>query len=172
MIHMLLDTCRDKVVNLHDYKEAYRTARRAHKRTLDKCDELESYVQSETKKFKAELDVHAKQTNEAYEANAMLHRQIETVRSEARDYIEQRNQTENIVDQLKIKLTQEKTKVFNLKKYTAALKGAMEDKDKTIARLETELNQTRQRLHQFTRISVPRRPQQQVDESSSSDEDT
>jgi len=109
--------------------------------------------------------------HEAVEANVMLHRQIETVKSECRDYMEQRDQAEAAVDQLKVKLTQEKTKTYNLKKYTAALKGTLGDKDKTIARLEAELTQTRQRLHQFTRISVPRRlHQQQEDESSSSDE--
>ena len=167
---MLLDICHYTVVNVHEYKEAYRTARRAHKWTLDQCDELESTLQSESKKVKDELDAHAKQTNEALEANEMLHRQIDTLKSEARDYMEHRNQTEHIVDQLKSTLTRDKTKVFKLHKYNAALQGAMGDKDKTIGRLETELNQTRQRLHHFTRISVPRRPAAsvQADESLSS----
>ena len=173
MVHMMLDICQDTVVHVHDYKEAYRTSRRVHKRKLDHVDELESKLKSETKKFKDELDAHARQTNETLEANLILHRQIEVEKSEARDYMEQRDQAEHIVDELKSKLTREKTKVFNLKKYNAALKEAMEDKDKTIGRLETELNQTRQRLHQFTRISVPRRPAAsvQADESSSSSEE-
>ena len=180
IVRMMMDQCKDTVFLLHDYKEAYRTSRRAQKRKIEECDDLKSQVQSEAKKVKDELDAHAKQTNEAYEANAIVLRQIETLNSEARDYIEQRHQTEHIVDQLKAKLAQEKTKVYNLKKYNAALKGAMEDKDKTIGRLETELNQTRQHLHHFTGITVPRRPSSysasaQADESSSSsseEEDT
>ena len=124
------------------------------------------------------MDVHVHKEHEAVktmqetmEANSMLHRQIETVKSEARDYMEQRDQAEAAVDQLKGKLSQEKTKTYNLKKYTAALKGVIGDKDKTIARLEAELAQTRQRLHQFTRISVPRRSAAAAHEESSSSDD-
>ena len=160
------------------YTNAYRSSRRAHKRKIEERGELLFSLQLQCKKAKDQVDVHRqreheamKSMHEAMEANSMLHRQIEIVESASRDYMEQRDQAENIVDQLKAKLTQEKSKVYKVKKYTAALKGAMQDKDKTIARLETELNQTRQRLHQFTQISVPRRSAQQEDESSSSDEE-
>jgi len=87
------------------------------------------YVQR-LKNLKMNVMLMPKKTNEAYEANSILHRQIEMLNTEARDYI---------------------------------------------GRLETELNQTRQRLHQFTRISVPRRPtsvqQAAADESSEEEDD-
>ena len=88
----------------------------------------------------------------------MLHRQLEVERLEAIDYKEQHDQAEIAIDELKAKLAQEKSKVYNLKKYNNALKGTLADKDASIARLETELTQTRQRLHQFTRIKVQGRP--------------
>ena len=168
-INLMFEHLQDLMAMYTDYKEAYRVSRRAYKRKLEHFDEeVEAKVRVETKRFKEECDGYIKQTNEACEANSMLHRQIETLNSESRDYLHQRNQAKAVVDQVKAKLTQEKTKVYNLRTYTAALKGAMQDKDKTISRLETELNQTRQRLHQFTHISVPRRPAAQQEESSSS----
>ena len=171
-INLMIERLQDVMEMYTNYKEAYRVSRRVYKRKLEQFEEdVQSQVRVETKKFKDECDGYITQTNEAIDANVMLHRQIETVKSECRDYMEQRDQAEAAVDQLKAKLTQEKTKTYNLKKYTAALKGAMEDKDKTIARLEAELTQTRQRLHQFTRISVPRRSAAAQEESSSSDDD-
>ena len=174
MVTVMMEHVRDTVNDLHTFKEAYRSSRRACKRKLEEYGELEVSC----KKFKDQVDVHRHREQEAskslqgaIEANEMLHRQIATVESECRNYMEQRDQAEAAVDQLKGKLTQEKTKTYNVKTYTAALKGAMEDKDKTIGRLEAELAQTRQRLHQFTRISVPRRSAAAQEESSSSSSD-
>ena len=96
--------------------------------------------------------------NEARDGNEMLHRQLELERVEAIAYTEQRDQAEIAIDELKAKLAQEKSKVYNLKKYNNALKGTLADKDASIARLETELPQTRKHLHQVTRIKVQRRP--------------
>ena len=153
-INLMIERLQDVMDMYANYKEAYRVSRRVYKRKLEQFEEeVQSKVRVETNRFRDECDGYIKQTNEALAANEMLHRQISTVESESRDYMEQRDQAEAAVDQLKAKLSQEKTKVYNLKKYTAALKGAMEDKDKTIGRLEAELTQTRQRLHQFTRIS-------------------
>ena len=153
-INLMIECLQDVMDMYANYKEAYRVSRRVYKRKLEQFEEeVQSKVRVETKRFRDKCDGYIKQTNEALAANEMLHRQISTVESESRDYMEQRDQAEAAVDQLKAKLSQEKTKVYNLKKYTAALKGAMEDKDKTIRRLEAELTQTRRRLHQFTRIS-------------------
>ena len=202
MVTVMMEHFRATVNDLHNFKEAYRSSRRACKRKLEEYGELEASC----KKFKDQVDVHrhreqeasksfqeasksfqeasksfqeasksfqeaSKSFQEAIEANEMLHRQIATVESEARDYMEQRDQAEAVVDQLKVKLTQEKSKTHNLKKYAAALKGVIGDKDKTIARLEAELTQTRTRLHQFTRISVPRRSAAAAQEDSSSSDD-
>ena len=174
IVNVMMEHFRDTVNDLHNFKEAYRSSRRACKRKLEKFGELEASC----KKFKEQADGYASREQEAVrgmqeaiDANEILHRQLATVESEARDYMEQRDQAEAVVDQLKVKLTQEKSKTHNIKKYAAALKGVIGDKDKTIARLEVELTQTRTRLHQFTRISVPRGPAAAQGESSSSSED-
>ena len=168
VIHLMLEHFQDTVTMQNDYKEAYRVSRRVHKRKLEQYNE----IQVETKKFKDAAEASDKkvkeardenvllqrQCKEAHDANGMLHRQLEVERLEAIDYKEQRDQAEIAIDELKAKLAQEKLKVYNLKKYNNALKGTLADKDASIARLETELTQTRQRLHQFTRIKVQQRP--------------
>ena len=172
IVRMMMDQVKGTVFLLHDYKEAYRTTQRAQKRKIEECGELESKLQSESKKVKDAAEASDKkvkeardenvllqrQCKEAHDANGMLHRQLEVERLEAIDYKEQRDQAEIAIDELKAKLAQEKSKVYNLKKYNNALTGTLADKDASIARLETELTQTRQRLHQCTRIKVQGRP--------------
>ena len=151
IVRMMMDQVKGTVFLLHDYKEAYRMSRRAQKRKIEECGELESKLQSESKKFKDAAEASDKkvkeahdenvllqrQCKEAHDANGMLRRQLEVERLEAIDYKEQRDQAEIAIDELKAKLVQEKSKVYNLKKYNNALKGTLADMDASIARLET-----------------------------------
>ena len=86
----------------------------------------------------------------------MLTKDLENEKREAHDFKEQRDLAEVDVAELKTELAKAKSKAYRQKRYRAALKETLADTDATIARLEAELSQVRQRLHQFTRITCPR----------------
>ena len=146
-----------------DYKEAYRTSRRVLKRKREDNALLEADLQRERKRAREALD-----------ANEMLIRDMETEQRESREYKEQRDLAERDVTTLKSEMARMKHKAYKEKQYVKALKETLADKDASIARLETELRQVRERLHQFTRIKCPRgqRPgcSTWVDEDSTEDE--
>ena len=141
----IMDKMRSTATLALDYKEAYRTSRRALKRKREDIALLE-----------ADLDRERKRAREALDANEMLIRDMETEQRESREYKEQRDLAERDVTTLKSEMARMRHKAYTQKQYVKALKGTLEDKDATIARLEAELTQVRTRLHQFTRISVPR----------------
>ena len=123
----------------------------------------------------AEVTREKRRCREVLDANDILVRDLETERRESHDYREQRDVAETDVEQLKVELAKAKSKAYRQRKYRVALKETIADKDARIARLEEELRQVRQRLHQFTRIAVPRgqRPgcSNWVDDDNTSDEE-
>ena len=149
----------------YDYKEAYRECRKALKRKREDCVLAEAEITREKKRCKEALD-----------ANQILTRSLETQQVESHEYRYQRDEAEAGVVQLTAELAKAKSKGYKQRKYVAALKATLGDKDATIARLEEELRQTRTRLHQFTRIQCPRgqRPGSSswVDEVSTDEEET
>ena len=126
----------------YNYKEAYRASRGVFKR---KRESVASELEREKKRSKELLD-----------ANKMLVRDIGVERLEGIDYKEQRDMAEQDLDVVKTELAKARSRAHKQRQYVKALKETLADKDASIARLETELNQVRQRLHQFTRITCPR----------------
>ena len=141
----ILDKFKATATLAYDYKEAYRASRNSLKHKREDCVLAEAEVQREKKKCM-----------EAIDANDMLIRDLENEQPDAREYKEQRDLAERDVTLMKSEMARMKHKAYKQKQYVKALKETMEDKDATIARLETELSQVRKRLHQFTRISCPR----------------
>ena len=129
----------------YDYKEAYRACRKTLKRKREDCALAEAEVTREKRRFR-----------EAIDANEMLIKDLENEQRQAHDFKEQRDLAEVDVAELKTELAKAKSKAYRQKRYRAALKETLADKDATIARLEAELSQVRQHLHQFTRTTCPR----------------
>ena len=141
----LVDKFKATATLAYDYKEAYRACRKTLKRKREDCVLAEAEVQREKRRCKEALD-----------ANELLINDLATEQRESHDFKQQRDLAEADVMELTTELAKAKSKAYRDRRYRAALKETIADKDATIARLETELSQVRKHLHQFTRISCPR----------------